>query len=67
MTQYEQVALTEPKVIEGTLGISDNRDGTYTITVTKQFARKNDQIVSVKFTKNGLAALTGYLRMLMGE
>lgn len=65
MTQYEQVALTEPKVIESTLGISNNRDGTYTVTATKQFSRKNDQVVKMEFTKNGLAALTGYLRMLM--
>lgn len=62
--QYQQVALTEPKVIESTLGVTDNRDGTYTITATKQFTRKNDQELAMKFTKNGLAALTGYLRML---
>ncbi|WP_258115627.1 hypothetical protein [Levilactobacillus yiduensis] len=64
MTQYEQVALTEPKVIESTLGIGNNHDGTYTVTATKQFPRKNDQVVAMKFTKNGLSALTGYLRML---
>lgn len=64
MMQFEQVALTEPKVIESTLGVMDNHDGTYTVTAAKQFARKNDQVLSMKFTKNGLSALTGYLRML---
>ncbi|GAB2555096.1 hypothetical protein [Levilactobacillus fujinensis] len=62
--QYEQVALTEPKVIESTLGIADNHDGTYTVTAAKQFTRKNDQVLSMKFTKNGLVVLTGYLRMI---
>ncbi|AYM03591.1 hypothetical protein D8911_11575 [Levilactobacillus brevis] len=64
MFQYQQVALTEPKVIESSLAITDNHDGTYTITAIKQFTRKKDQELSMKFTKNGLAALTGYLRML---
>lgn len=62
--QYEQVAITEPKVLESTLGIQNNHDGTYTVTAIKKFTRKNDQVVSMSFTKNGLAALTGYLRML---
>lgn len=62
--QYQQVAMIEPGVVESTLGVTDNHDGTYTITATKQFTRKNDQELSMKFTKNGLAALTGYLRML---
>lgn len=62
--QYEQVAVTEPKVLESTLGIQNNHDGTYTVTAIKKFIRKNDQVVSMVFTKNGLAALTGYLRML---
>lgn len=64
MFQYQQVALTEPKVIESSLGITDNHDGTYTVTAIKEFARKKDQVLEMKFTKNGLAALTGYLRML---
>ncbi|QSW67366.1 hypothetical protein [Lactiplantibacillus plantarum] len=62
--QYEQVAITEPKVLESTLGVRNNHDGTYTVTATKKFTRKNDQVVSMSFTKNGLAALTGYLRIL---
>ena len=61
---YEQVAITEPKVLESTLGIKNNYDGTYTITAIKKFTRKHDQVVSMSFTKNGLAALTGRLRML---
>lgn len=62
--KYEQVAIAEPKVLESTLGILNNHDGTYTVTAIKRFTRKSDQIVSMSFTKNGLAALTGYLRML---
>ncbi|AVH85782.1 hypothetical protein LAP9571_01263 [Lactiplantibacillus plantarum] len=40
--QYEQVAITEPKVLESTLGVRNNHDGTYTVTATKKFTRKND-------------------------
>lgn len=64
---YEQVAAVEPKVLESTLGIQDNCNGTYTVTATKKFTQKNDQIITMNFTKNSLATLTGYLRLLTEE
>lgn len=61
---YEQAAMAEPKVFESTLGVQNNHDGTYTIVATKKFTRKNDQIITMNFTKRGLAAFTGWLKMI---
>ncbi|VDG18569.1 hypothetical protein [Lactobacillus plantarum JDM1] [Lactiplantibacillus mudanjiangensis] len=67
MATYEFVAMDEPKVIESSVSITDNHDGTFMLTATKSFPRKNDQVVTMKFTKNGLAAISGLLMMLVGD
>lgn len=67
MSQYTFEAMTEPKIIESDLGFTDNHDGNFTVTATQRYPRKNDRTIEMKFTRNGLAAITGTLRFLIGE
>lgn len=67
MSQYTFEAMTEPKIIESNLGFTDNHDGTFTVTATQRYPHKNDRTIEMRFTHNGLAAITGTLRFLIGE
>ncbi len=64
MSQFEYVAMPEKGIIESTFGIQPNSDGTFTFTTTQKYPRKKDKVVQVRFTKNGLSAITGLLRFL---
>lgn len=59
MAQFENVAMQEKGVIESIVGMTPNEDGTFTIQTIKTYPRKKDQIVEMKFTKNGFAAIVG--------
>lgn len=60
--QFENVGLDEKGVIESTLGLEQNDDGTFTVQAKQTFSRKNDKVVEMKFTKNGMNALIGIWR-----
>lgn len=60
--KYENVGLDEKGVIESTLGLDKNDDGTFTVQAKQIFPRKNDKVVEMRFTKNGMNALIGMWR-----
>lgn len=60
--QFENVALDEKGVIESTLGLEQNDDDTFTVQAKQTFSRKNDKVVAMRFTKNGMNALIGTWR-----
>lgn len=60
--KYENVGLDEKGVFESTLGLEQNDDGTFTVQAKQIFSRKNDKVVEMKFTKNGMNALIGTWR-----
>ena len=62
MAQFENVAMQEKGVIESIVGMTLNEDGTFTIKAVKTYPRKKDQIVEMKFTRNGFAAIVGTWR-----
>lgn len=67
MTQFEHEALPQKQVVESILGYQKNRDGTFTVTAKQRFPRKKDQEIEMQFTQNGMAAIVGTLRFLLGE
>ena len=64
MSQFEYVALAEKGIIESTFGIQPNADGTFTFTAIQKYPHKKDKAIQMRFTKNGLSAITGMLRLL---
>lgn len=60
--QYENVGLDEKGVIESTLGLEQNDDGTFSVKAKQIFSRKSDKVVEMRFTKNGMNALIGMWR-----
>ncbi|MDM7515932.1 hypothetical protein QUF07_04320 [Lentilactobacillus sp. TOM.63] len=64
MSQFEYVAMSEKGIIESTFGIQPNSDGTFTFIMNQKYPRKKDKVIQMRFTKNGLSAITGILRLL---
>jgi hypothetical protein len=58
-SSFENVAVVQKGVVESSLKIEKTDDGFFTVTATQVFTRKNDKIIEMKFTKNGLNALLG--------
>lgn len=64
MSQFEYEAMSEKGIIESTFGIQPNSDGTFTFIMNQKYPRKKDKVIQMRFTKNGLSAITGILRLL---
>ncbi|AFR99983.1 hypothetical protein [Lentilactobacillus buchneri] len=64
MSQFEYEAMSEKGIIESTFGIQPNSDGTFTFIMNQKYPRKKDKAIQMRFTKNGLSAITGMLRLL---
>ncbi|MCH4164969.1 MAG: hypothetical protein LKF37_09380 [Lentilactobacillus diolivorans] len=64
MSQFEYVGIPEKGVIESTFGIQPNSDGTFTLIMVQKYSRKKDKTIQIRFTKNGLSAITGLLKFL---
>lgn len=64
MSQFEYEAMSEKGIIESTFGIQPNSDGTFTLIMNQKYPRKKDKVIQMRFTKNGLSAITGMLRLL---
>lgn len=64
MSQFEYEAMSEKGIIESTFGIQPNSDGTFTLIMNQKYPRKKDKVIQMRFTKNGLSAITGILRLL---
>ncbi|MBV0931669.1 hypothetical protein KTE19_13545 [Lentilactobacillus sp. IMAU92037] len=64
MSQFEYEAMSEKGIIESTFGIQPNSDGTFTFIMNQKYPHKKDKAIQMRFTKNGLSAITGMLRLL---
>ncbi len=64
MSQFEYEAMPEKGIIESNFGIQPNSDGTFTFIMNQKYPRKKDKVIQMRFTKNGLSAITGILRLL---
>lgn len=64
MSQFEYEAMSEKGIIESTFGIQPNSDGTFIFIMNQKYPRKKDKVIQMRFTKNGLSAITGILRLL---